>query len=114
MNRMQKYFFMLLSLCCLWLPESLVAQERYDSYFNGVTGSSRVIGFGGAYHGLSDGIEAGFFNPAGLSTMVALPTHVLGAEKWDFPLAWPLGNFHVKNAQISLLRMMPTNPLCVV
>ena len=36
----------------------------------------------------------------GLSTMVALPTHVLGAEKWDFPLAWPLGNFHVKNAQI--------------
>ncbi len=37
---------------------------------------------------------------AGLSTMVALPTHVLAAEKWDFPLAWPLGNFHVKNAQI--------------
>ena len=22
------------------------------------------------------------------------------AEKWEFPLAWPLGNFHVKNAQI--------------
>ena len=37
---------------------------------------------------------------AGLSMMVAMPTRVLAAEQWDFPLAWPLGNFHVKNAQI--------------
>ena len=37
---------------------------------------------------------------AGAVLAAALSTQALAAEKWDLPLAWPLGNFHVTNAQI--------------
>jgi TRAP-type C4-dicarboxylate transport system substrate-binding protein len=37
---------------------------------------------------------------AGSLLAAALSTQVFAAEKWDLPLAWPLGNFHVTNAQI--------------
>ncbi len=37
---------------------------------------------------------------AGALLATALSTPALAAEKWDLPLAWPLGNFHVTNAQI--------------
>ena len=37
---------------------------------------------------------------AGLGIMVFTSTRSLAAEQWDLPLVWPLGNFHVKNAQI--------------
>lgn len=31
---------------------------------------------------------------------MAVSSLALAVEKWDLPLAWPLGNFHVKNAQV--------------
>ena len=37
---------------------------------------------------------------AGVLLAAAFSTQALAAEKWDLPLAWPLGNFHVTNAQI--------------
>ncbi len=37
---------------------------------------------------------------AGAVLTAALCTQSLAAETWDLPLAWPLGNFHVTNAQI--------------
>lgn len=37
---------------------------------------------------------------AGAALAATLSTQSLAAEKWDLPLAWPLGNFHVTNAQI--------------
>ncbi len=40
------------------------------------------------------------FTAAGAVLAAALSTQALAAEKWDLPLAWPLGNFHVTNAQI--------------
>ena len=37
---------------------------------------------------------------AGAVLAAVLSTQALAVEKWDLPLAWPLGNFHVSNAQI--------------
>ena len=35
----------------------------------------------------------------GLSMAVVIPNAQAAKVTWDLPLAWPLGNFHVKNAQ---------------
>lgn len=48
---------------------SNIQAQDYDAYSNAVTGSSRIIGLGGAYHAESAGIEGAFFNPAGIATM---------------------------------------------
>lgn len=37
---------------------------------------------------------------AGAVLAAAFSTQAFAAEKWDLPLAWPLGNFHVTNAQV--------------
>lgn len=51
----------------LGLHTPLSYGQRYDGYFNGVTGSSRIVGLGGAYRAVADGIEAGIFNAGGIS-----------------------------------------------
>jgi TRAP-type C4-dicarboxylate transport system substrate-binding protein len=36
---------------------------------------------------------------AAVTMALSLPQIAAAAEEWDLPLAWPLGNFHVTNAQ---------------
>lgn len=59
----------------LLAPAAGSAELRYNGYSNHVVGTRRIIGLGGAYTAIADGISCAWTNPAGLSAI---------EESWDW------------------------------
>lgn len=94
----------------LLLFRPLEGASRYAGDFLALGAGARALGLGSAYVAVADDATAGYWNPAGLSTLESRQAHLMHAERFaglvnhDYlALAWPGRLF--RGTALSLMRI---------